>query len=417
MKVLSIFLLIISSVFSQQQQQQPIPFFADEVAFAGYGARAKGMGNAFTAVADDATAIAWNPAGLTNLYGTELSITGRYRTGSIEYDVSGLEGFDTFDASEKGAMKLDFASLVLPAKFEFATFVFGGAYRSLYDWDTERTVTWEKQAFNKFSAEHVYTREGGVHAWTLSAGMSLLDFVAAGISFNKIGGTINEFSTNKQMRDGITTSEQKSNTFEHSYSGQFLDVGALVKFGDVLNFGFKASLPYEISAETDIKELTLDKKPEFHRDVPRLISLGAAIRFSDTSLLSADLRFQKWEDVRISTTSGERFFNEINLNSFHIGYESLSLNTETNSSSAWRLGFFTKPQLSFDLEEDKIISYGVITAGYGITNDIFSLDFSAQWEIQEDKQKFRDLNSNEVIVPVKGNIFHLNATFIFYLSN
>lgn len=39
----------------------------------GQGARAQGLSGAFTAVADDATALAWNPAGLAQLSGREVS--------------------------------------------------------------------------------------------------------------------------------------------------------------------------------------------------------------------------------------------------------------------------------------------------------------------------------------------------------
>jgi len=41
----------------------------------GNGARASGMGEAFTAVSDDATSIYWNPAGLANVEGVELNVT------------------------------------------------------------------------------------------------------------------------------------------------------------------------------------------------------------------------------------------------------------------------------------------------------------------------------------------------------
>ena len=44
----------------------------------GAGARAAGMGGAFIGVADDATAIVWNPAGLTQLERMEVSVVGRY---------------------------------------------------------------------------------------------------------------------------------------------------------------------------------------------------------------------------------------------------------------------------------------------------------------------------------------------------
>ncbi len=41
----------------------------------GNGARASGMGEAFTAVADDATSIYWNPAGMASAEGVELNVT------------------------------------------------------------------------------------------------------------------------------------------------------------------------------------------------------------------------------------------------------------------------------------------------------------------------------------------------------
>ena len=41
----------------------------------GNGARASGMGEAFTAVADDATSIYWNPAGLASVDDVELNLT------------------------------------------------------------------------------------------------------------------------------------------------------------------------------------------------------------------------------------------------------------------------------------------------------------------------------------------------------
>ena len=41
----------------------------------GNGARSSGMGEAFTAVADDATSIYWNPAGMANIEGVEINVT------------------------------------------------------------------------------------------------------------------------------------------------------------------------------------------------------------------------------------------------------------------------------------------------------------------------------------------------------
>src|SRR5271157_5990169 len=54
-----------------------ISLYADEYAgeslAIGVGARALGMGGAFVAVADDASTSYWNPAGLVNVKGVEVS--------------------------------------------------------------------------------------------------------------------------------------------------------------------------------------------------------------------------------------------------------------------------------------------------------------------------------------------------------
>jgi hypothetical protein len=54
----------------------------------GSGARAVGMGGAFIAVADDATAASWNPAGLTQLRKSELSIVYSHFSRSEDIDIS-----------------------------------------------------------------------------------------------------------------------------------------------------------------------------------------------------------------------------------------------------------------------------------------------------------------------------------------
>ena len=49
----------------------------------GVGARAMGMGGAFVAVADDATAASWNPAGLAFLIRPEVSLVADWTTSSL----------------------------------------------------------------------------------------------------------------------------------------------------------------------------------------------------------------------------------------------------------------------------------------------------------------------------------------------
>ncbi len=67
----------------------------------GIGARAISMGGAFVSVADDPSAVFWNPAGLTELSGTQFFLSAEtpedFSTASVIYspDISVLKKFNT----------------------------------------------------------------------------------------------------------------------------------------------------------------------------------------------------------------------------------------------------------------------------------------------------------------------------------
>ncbi|MGH2670399.1 MAG: UPF0164 family protein, partial [bacterium] len=63
-------------------QEQPATF---EFSFSNPGARSMGLGGAFAALADDATAAFANPAGLVQLLEPELSAEGRSSSRRTEF--------------------------------------------------------------------------------------------------------------------------------------------------------------------------------------------------------------------------------------------------------------------------------------------------------------------------------------------
>ncbi len=95
-----------------------------QFSFANPGARSLGLGGAFAAIADDATAAFANPAGLTQLTRPEVSVEGRYWnyvtpfTGggrvSGEPTGIGLDGPIRIESSEHETSSLSFLSFVYP---------------------------------------------------------------------------------------------------------------------------------------------------------------------------------------------------------------------------------------------------------------------------------------------------------------
>jgi hypothetical protein len=103
----------------------------------GSGARALGMGGAFIAVADDATAASWNPGGLVQLERPEISIVGAgfHRTEDSVFgtnpEASGPQRVSNF--------QVNYFSAVHPFTFWGRNMVVSLNYQNLYDltrqWD------------------------------------------------------------------------------------------------------------------------------------------------------------------------------------------------------------------------------------------------------------------------------------------
>ncbi|MBC8415307.1 MAG: hypothetical protein H8E11_02640, partial [Candidatus Cloacimonetes bacterium] len=108
-----LFMIISSLIFAQLDLN-----LGPDWNFTGVGARAAGMGGAFIGVADDATAISWNPAGLTQLDKPEASIVAR-GLGEI-YEVDFDYWVETYE--DEHAI-LNFLSAVYPFEFSGKQFV------------------------------------------------------------------------------------------------------------------------------------------------------------------------------------------------------------------------------------------------------------------------------------------------------
>ena len=117
----------------------PPPFTAPTIFSAplpsGSGARALGVAGAFTAVADDATAASWNPAGLTQLERSEFSFVyrlnherDRHWSGDSDYRV----GEDDFYANA-----INYMSVVMPFRLWDHNMVFSLNYQEVFDFSQQ----------------------------------------------------------------------------------------------------------------------------------------------------------------------------------------------------------------------------------------------------------------------------------------
>jgi long-subunit fatty acid transport protein len=135
-------------------QQAVVPL---QLSFSDPGARSAGLGGAFVALADDATAAFANPAGLVQLAKPEISIEARNWSYSIPYTVSGRaegdptgQGLDVTAGIVKGESTYDttglsFLSLVWPSgdwsfavyRHKYADLEFSGETQGIFGGGTD----------------------------------------------------------------------------------------------------------------------------------------------------------------------------------------------------------------------------------------------------------------------------------------
>ena len=112
----------------------------------GSGARAQGMGGAFIAVADDATAASWNPGGLIQLERPEFSIVGSYAYRQRHVNSASNPEADGWNSVTRE--DLNYLSCALPFRAFDKNFVVSLNYQRLYDF------------YNKLSFDYDYRSTG-----------------------------------------------------------------------------------------------------------------------------------------------------------------------------------------------------------------------------------------------------------------
>ena len=384
----------------------------------GSGARAVAMGGAFTAVADDATAIMWNPGGLTRLAVPEASVVMRANT--TAFDLASTEEFlDAYKANSSTNVALNFASLVYPMRLGPISIVTGVAYRTIHDW--ERELVGERSYSDDFGSlleiTETIKRGGGINAISPSAAIELIRGLSVGATYNILQGSLTEDYSLTYVANFDYGAEDIFSTEETTYEGNSLDVGALLRLSDALNIGAKVTLPYERTST-----FTTDGSTEeivSTLELPMFMYLGASLRVGSYMSLSFDVAMEPWSQSFLLDANGDRYTDEFgddipyfdhDVTSLHAGMELLLTNTGQNFILPVRAGVFTKPQPYSDVDGDQVTGKG-ISAGFGMVfPGRFSLDVAGMIDNVD------EFSWTEVASRSEENI-RLMASIIFYLDN
>ncbi len=297
--------------------------------FTGSGARAAGMGNAFIGVADDISAVSWNPAGLyrnNNPFEQPvLSLGYASFTGDSKTAVTGVGDPRSFDANETFG-GFDIISFLAPVRIKGHPFVISGSYNRLDDeystdgvfFDTTRAYTledFENNVFHPYNLGIGTVYYSGANALNLGFGTRLYGNLSFGVAVNVYSGQSTYEVLATEVRDGVVTEEslgQRVKIEEYrlvidstSYSGSCFTFG-LSYASEKLSAGLIFKTPHVLEQMTDRKDSLLtytngtdpdgltrhfdDNLVEL--DMPLTVGFGLGYNVTEKLLVAADVEYR-----------------------------------------------------------------------------------------------------------------------------
>lgn len=307
----------------------------------GFGARALGMGGAYTGLADDYSAIYWNPAGLALMQDSEFYGEVSHLNFQNEASFAGNLTEDTGNFTHLRSLGYAF-----PIPTTRGSFVLGIGYNRVKDFDQNLLFSGFNDqsngiSFNIDSMDYAFDRnvlqqeqiidEGGLDQWSVGFGIALSPNVTAGVSAYAWNGN-SDYELRFRQEDVDDNFNQFPGDFESytvfqaisaNYSGAGLKLGIMAETAPGLKLGATIALPTtftvdEIYAEDD--ELVFDdgqidtyEAPvgEFRYEVKTPFYFDGGLSYSNQQFtVGGSFRYRDWAKTRFNVEDEDLFDND-----------------------------------------------------------------------------------------------------------
>ena len=391
----------------------------------GSGARAMGMGNAFIAVADDATASAWNPGGLSQLEKPEFSFAGEII--SLREFLSSASNPEIRDTETLNLFDLNYASLVLPFYYK-TNMVISFNFLKLFRFD-------KALQFNSVSsiqdAEEIkrerqfdFEQEGTFSVVAPAYGINLTEKLSLGFTWNIWNDSITQASAYEKKEITIDTTifgdfPSESNVvvtsrFEVDDGDSFV-IGGLYRFNKYWALGLVIKPSYTldirhhrlvISRYSDTEEndqVITDKTLDSEFEFPFILGTGIAWRPTDLVTISTDLTWTDWSDFTFKeegkTTNpvSGRPLSEGKLDdtvTLRLGCEYLIVRDNYLVPLRWGIGYDPAPAV------DSVDDFYTVNVGTGIQlfkRVNFDVAYEFRWGNDVNSDTFQGIDASEDI--------------------
>jgi long-chain fatty acid transport protein len=365
------------------------PLFSNGINLNGIGTKAVSMGGAFIGLADDFSAVFWNPAGLTQMKSSNLSLSGAaiFPTGTYQTDVFNAYGLPSIDAQTEskvfpnpslGYFKVLSEKLVVG----FALYAPSGI-----------GATWNGDDLTNFSPDFAtsYNWESMMGAFVASPVIAykVSDSFSIGATINLIYGMLN--------MDRATPMGQYTEKIDgFSFGATF---GAMIKPADWISIGLTVRTPSKLNFKGDAEMpgaaligAPTTTEAEREMDWPLWGGIGIALKPTDKLTITADAQYTNWEKMgEIEIIYSDPTWQAVlaNGSKMVLNWEDkvqirFGLEYMVSETLALRAGYYTDPAPAPNTTLNILmpsISSNWICAGIGYYTDSFNLDLGFEYNL------------------------------------
>jgi len=284
--------LIPGLLFSQTEQDAVAPF----IGLPGPGGRATGLAQAFTGVADDYSAVHYNPAGLAHITWAELSAGGTYYAFDNTYTTNKGQKIDANSSRNNfHTNSLGYVWPVYGLKFSL-----GVGYNTVALSDQAFTIQWQD------SSEYI-NEESVLGAYTIAGGYQLQKEISVGVSFHLFRGS-NVYSSQFY----VNNTESSTYEIDSRYTGVGLTAGLLWAPTDFLRTGFAFKSPKYLDVDETLGG-SYSWNGNYQIQSPPELRLGQSVNLGNF-LFAGTIAWKNWANSSITIPYNENLDIEVNHN-------------------------------------------------------------------------------------------------------
>ena len=282
----------------------------------GVGARTMGMGGASLALADDFTALYWNPAGMAQIQKFELFSTFSHNTASTNTYFTG----DEMTGTTRSRMRPNSIGFVYPFRARRGGWAIAFGYNRPQNFDYQTAIQGVDPSsgpeFSGLAVDETDVNSGGIGIWSFGTSVYVSKRVLIGGSLDFWqGNSLNELDTTATdllQVDSELSRFRYDDEIDREYSGLGARIGILAHLTDAVSVGLTLVMPVELGVDElwyqstravydDGEEMSdaVDGSQAFDIERPFEIGTGIAVKLLNKQLiLAGDVQLTDWTQTR-----------------------------------------------------------------------------------------------------------------------